>query len=317
MDIIDSHAHYDARMLELPALVRQMDRHGIARVALIPCMNDPLPHTPERLLSALRHIMARRLTRPLAEVIHRALLTPEGDLRLDGRVYQIYQRPDNQAVASALRAYPQRLLGWIFLNPRNNPKVLDELEQYRAVPGMIGVKLHPHWHDYRTELLRPIMQRLAELKLPALIHLGFGRRGDFRALAESFPSVPLICAHAGFPFYRDLWVHGRRLPNLYVDLSSPYIDEPLARAAVATLGPERCLYGTDAPYGFPEIDHPEQGRSEHGPADAASAALPHQATYDYGRIKGWIARLPVSSAARSAIFADNLRALLTPAKIQI
>ena len=234
-----------------PALLRRMDQHGIAKVALIPCMNDPLPHTPEKLLSALRHIMARRLTRPLAQVVHRALLTPEGDLRLDGKVYQIYQRPDNEAVAQALRAHPERLLGWIFLNPRNNPKVLQELEHYRAVPGMIGVKLHPHWHDYRTELCRPILRRAAELKLPVLIHLGFGLRGDFRALAEAHPSVPLICAHAGFPFYRDLWTYGKKLPNLYVDLSSPYIDEALARAAVATLGPDRCLYGTDAPYGFP------------------------------------------------------------------
>lgn len=314
MEIIDSHAHYDSRMLELPALVRKMDEHGIAKVALIPCMNDPLPHTPERLLSALRHVMARRLTRPLAELVHRALLTPEGDLRLDGRVYQIYQRPDNQAVAKALRAYPQRLLGWIFLNPRNNPKVLDELEEYRAVPGMIGVKLHPHWHDYRTELLNPIMRRLAELKLPALIHLGFGRRGDFRALATSYPQVPLICAHAGFPFYRDLWVHGRALPNLYVDLSSPYIDEALARAAVATLGPERCLYGTDAPYGFPEKDLTSGGS---GPYQDQVQDHGAPKSYDYGEIKGWIERLPIPSAARAAIFADNLRALLTPAAVNL
>ena len=183
---------------------------------------------------------------------------------------------------------------------------LDELERWRTVPGMIGVKLHPHWHDYRTELLNPIMRRLAELKLPALIHLGFGRRGDFRALATSYPQVPLICAHAGFPFYRDLWVHGRALPNLYVDLSSPYIDEALARAAVATLGPERCLYGTDAPYGFPEKDL-TSGSS--GPGTPKS--------YDYGEIKGWIERLPIPSAARAAIFADNLRALLTPAAVNL
>jgi hypothetical protein len=41
-----------------------------------------------------------------------------------------------------------------------------------------------------------------------------------------------------------------RIMALHVDLSSPYLDEPLARAAVAAMGPERCLYGTDSPYGF-------------------------------------------------------------------
>ncbi len=298
MNIIDAHAHYESRMLDLPGMISRMDRHGISRVALIPSMNDPLPQTPEALLSALRHVMKHTVTRPLAELVHRALLTPERDLRLDGRVYQIYQRPDNAAVAAALRAHPTRLLGWIFLNPRNNPNVLDELEQYRAVPGMIGVKLHPHWHDYRTELLHPIMRRVAELKLPVLIHLGFRGRGDFRALCEMYPTVPLISAHAGFPFYQDLWAHGKTLRNLYVDLSSPYIDEALARAAVATLGPERCLYGTDAPYGFPE----------HGP---------QAHSYDYGRIKSWVERLPISSAAREAVFGDNLRALLSASGLTV
>lgn len=301
MEIIDAHAHFDPRMLDLDGLLRRMDQHGIRQVALIPCMNDPLPHTPERLLAAMRAVMQHRLTRPLAELAHRALLTPEGDLRLSGQVYQIYQRPDNDAVAQALRQHPDRLLGWIFLNPRNNPRVsgresrpgsavLDELERYRQIPGMIGVKLHPHWHDYRTDLLHPLLRRLGELRLPALIHLGFGRRGDFRALAEAHPTVPLICAHAGFPFYQDLWTHGRALKNLHVDLSSPYIDEALARGAVRVLGPERCLYGTDAPYGFP-----------------AEAGEPG---YDYGRIKGWVERLPIPSDKREAIFAANLRALL-------
>ena len=121
MKIIDSHAHYESSMLDLPGMIARMDRHAISRVALIPSMTDPLPHTPERLLAGLRQVMKHRLTRPLAEVVHRALLTPEGDLRLDGKVYQIYQRPDNESVATALRAHPDRLLGWIFLNPRNNP----------------------------------------------------------------------------------------------------------------------------------------------------------------------------------------------------
>ena len=37
-----------------------------------------------------------------------------------------------------------------------------------------------------------------------------------------------MSAHAGFPFYGDLWAIARFCPNLYVDRSSPYIDERLA-----------------------------------------------------------------------------------------
>jgi hypothetical protein len=278
-------------MLDLPLALAKMDGAGVDRVVLIPAMNDPLPHTPEKLLAVLRRAMRSRATRPLAEALHRVLLTPEGDLRLGGEVFQIYARPDNEAVARAVRAYPDRFWGWIFLNPRNNPGVLDELELHRQTPGMIGLKLHPHWHDYRTDLLDPLLRRAEELRLPVLIHLGFGRRGDYRAIAARYPRLTLICAHAGFPFYDDLWAHARSLPNVYVDLSSPYIDEELARGAVAVLG-RRCLYGTDAPYGFTGDD----------------------GSYDYRRIRGWVERLPVGERDREAIFGGSFLELVDGAR---
>jgi predicted TIM-barrel fold metal-dependent hydrolase len=87
-------------------------------------------------------------------------------------VIPIYSRSDNESVARLVASHPDRFLGWIFLNPRNNSGVLDELKRWRAVPGMIGVKLHPHWHDYRTEILGPVLRRAEELRLPVLIHLG-------------------------------------------------------------------------------------------------------------------------------------------------
>jgi uncharacterized protein len=287
--IIDSHAHLEPRMLGLESVIARMDAAGVDKVALIPAMNDPLPHTPELLLSLSRSLMRSRVGRPLAELVPRATLTPEGDLRLGGKITQIYDRPDNDAVVEAIRRHPDRLLGWIFLNPRNNPRVLDDLERYRGEPGMIGVKLHPHWHDYRTELLGPLLRRAEELRLPVLIHLGFGKRGDYRALATAFPRLTIICAHAGFPFYEDMWSFGRKVGNLYVDLSSPYIDEALARDAVRALGPDRCLYGTDAPYGFEGPDH----------------------AYDYGHIRGWVERLPVSTEERERIFGQTFARLIS------
>jgi predicted TIM-barrel fold metal-dependent hydrolase len=286
--IIDCHAHFDPRMLDADRVIAKMDAAGVDRIAMIPAMNDPLPETPERLLAVMRRLSGSRAGRVVVEATHRALLTPEGDLRLGGKVTTLYSRPDNEGVARLVASHPGRFLGWIFLNPRNNPSVLDELERWRSARGMIGVKLHPHWHDYRTEILGPLLRRVEELGLPALIHLGFGKRGDFRDICARFPRLTVIAAHAGFPFYRDLWRYRGAHPNLHVDLSSPYIDEALARAAVSAMGPERCLYGTDAPYGFHEGD----------------------GSYDYGRIKGWVERMPVSSAARDGILGGNFQAIL-------
>jgi predicted TIM-barrel fold metal-dependent hydrolase len=286
--IIDSHAHFDPRILDASRVLAKMDAAGVDRIVMIPAMNDPLPATPERLLAVMRRLSGSAAGRLVVEATHRALLTPEGDLRLSGKVVSIYGRPDNEGVARLVAAHPGRFRGWIFLNPRNNPGVLDELERWRSAPGMIGIKLHPHWHDYRTEILGPVLRRAEELGLPALIHLGFRRRGDFRAICREHPALKVISAHAGFPFYQDLWAYRGAHPNLYVDLSSPYIDEALARAAVHAMGPERCLYGTDAPYGFHEAD----------------------GSYDYGEIRRWVERMPVSAAARERILGDNFREIV-------
>ena len=281
--IIDSHAHLEPRMLEPEALLRKMDAAGIDRVALIPPMNDPLPDVPERLLAVVRRLARSRVGRLLAEAVHRTTLTRDGNLRVSGRIVRLEHRPDNAPVAALCARYPTRFYGWIFLNPRNDPSVLDELERWRSEPGMVGIKLHPHWHDYRSELCVPILRRAEELGLPVLVHLGFRQRGDYRALAEKHPGVRLVAAHAGFPHFDDLWRGARRLPNLTVDLSSPYLDEALCRAAVTAIGPERCLYGTDAPYGF------------HG----------HDGTYDYGAIRGWVERMPVSTRSRERILGET------------
>ncbi|MBF0225542.1 MAG: amidohydrolase [Desulfobacterales bacterium] len=281
--IIDAHAHLDSHMLRVEQFIQKMDANGIDKVALIASLNDPLPETPELLLSIIRKVLQSKLTRPIAQVIHRSTMTFEGDLRLHGKTYQIYHKPDNATVISAIQDYPDRFLGWIFLNPKNNPKIIDELEYWRAMPKMIGVKFHPHWHNYRTEIMSPILNRIKDLKLPVLIHLGFGKQGDFGSLIQNFPQITFIFAHAGVPFYKELWKFSRSLKNVYVDLSSPYLDESLARYTVQIMGVDKCIYGTDCPYGFPDEQH----------------------TYNYEIIKGWIERMPIKSQDIDKLLGEN------------
>jgi len=273
-------------MLAVPAMLAQMDARGIRQVALIPCMNDPLPETPARLLAVVRRLM-RSPCHPLARVIAEATITDGGDLRLGGKVHAIYPRPDNASVAEVVRAHPDRFLGWIFLNPRAAVG-LDELERWRGVPGMIGVKLHPHWHGWPLVDAIPIARRCEELGLPVLLHLGFGDRGDWRVLTAAAPRLRLIFAHAGIPHYDRIWGAIRADRRLALDVSSPYLDEALVRDAVAAVGPERVLYGTDAPYGFHD---PDGG-------------------YDYGAIRGWVERLRLPARDIDRVLSGNALTLL-------
>lgn len=286
MTVVDVHAHYEPRMLAVPAMLAQMDARGIRQVALIPCMNDPLPETPARLLAVVRRLM-RSPCHPLARVIAEATITDGGDLRLGGKVHAIYPRPDNASVAEVVRAHPDRFLGWIFLNPRAAVG-LDELERWRGVPGMIGVKLHPHWHGWPLVDAIPIARRCEELGMPVLLHLGFGDRGDWRVLTAAAPRLRLIFAHAGIPHYDRIWGAIRADRRLALDVSSPYLDEALVRDAVAAVGPERVLYGTDAPYGFHD---PDGG-------------------YDYGAIRGWVERLRLPARDIDRVLSGNALTLL-------
>jgi predicted TIM-barrel fold metal-dependent hydrolase len=67
--------------------------------------------------------------------------------------------------------------------------------------------------------------------------------------------LKIIYAHAGIPFYRDVWEYARDKDNVFVDLSNPaYVDEPLRLGAIKAMGTASCLHGTDGPYG-----HADQG----------------------------------------------------------
>src|SRR5438477_285956 len=87
-----------------------------------------------------------------------------------------------------------------------------------------------------------------------------GGRGDFRRLPKRFPRLKLVYAHAGIPWYGTLWDDAIRRENVFVDLSSPYLDKALRHRALRALGASRCLYGSDGPYGYPGRD----GGYDHG-----------------------------------------------------
>ena len=248
------HYHLDDRILPRDELRKKMYASGIDKVALMGMLNDPFPEPAPFLVGVLQQLLAKRLTRPIGQALTEQF-TPQGDIKILGKGYHIYLDPENAPVFQAVKDQPERFLGWVFVNPRGKNDPVQELEKWQSAPGFIGVKAHAFWHRYAPVELAGVAEKVAALKKPLILHAGFGAHGDFLALLDRVPDLKLILAHAAFPEYGDTWKVIRNMKNVYIDLSQTgYVGEGATRDAVAYLGVERCLYGTDGPFGFPGID---------------------------------------------------------------
>ncbi|MBU2511471.1 amidohydrolase family protein [bacterium] len=286
--IIDSHYHYESRLQPVDNLIQKMDQNGIEKTVLIATLCDLLPETGELLLKLLRFFLWNKPLRSLARKLS-ANFTETGDLILPKKTVEIYRHPDNESVARLIKEYPDRFLGWIFLNPADSEDFLEEYEKWKDEPGFIGVKVHPFWHRYPPVKLLPVAEMLAASDKPLLAHVGFGTHGDFMPLVNIFPKLKLILAHTGFPGYRDTWKQIKNHPNIFVDTSADaYVSERFTRDAVDYLGRERVLFGTDGPYGH---------------------RLAADRMFDNGYLKRRIESLFADKLTRERILGENFREL--------
>lgn len=286
--IIDCHYHLEPRLQPVEDLLRQMDQYEIERTVLMAAMLDPLPHTPNHIQYLLRFLLTHSSLRFLAKrLITR--FTPEGNIKLPAGVFKIYREPDNTPVFQTVEAYSDRFWGWVFVNPRGQKPALAEYELWRRHWGFVGVKAHPCWHCYPPSELIPIAEKLEQDRKPLLIHAGFDTHGDYQPLLNAVPNLKLILAHAGFPLFAQTWNHIRQFNNVYVDLSqSVYLDEKITRQAAAAVGVDRCLFGTDGPYG----------------------ELNAQGMFDNGFLKRRIERLFPDQQIRQRLLGENFQELL-------
>ncbi len=249
--VVDCHYHLNESMLPTPDLLARMDEAGVDRIALMASLCGPLPPIGAGLEKAARFLLTHAAFRGLAKR-ELAKFTPDGDVILPGGKVKIFRDPDNRPVFDAVDRHPDKFMGWIFVNPRGLNDQLQELDKWINHAGVVGVKAHPFWHRFAPVDLLPVAERIAALGKPMLLHLGFDGHGDYQALLKAVPGLKLVLAHAGFPRFSKTWEEIKDMPDVYVDLSSTiYVGEPTMRQAVRALGADRCLFGTDGPFGSP------------------------------------------------------------------
>lgn len=285
--IIDCHYHLDERLLKIGELLSRMDANGVDKVAIMAPMVEPFKEPTPFLVSVLQFLLTHKSLRGLGKSLV-ANFDPNGDINILGKVYKIDKDPDNELVFNAVKKYPERFVGWIFVNPRGKNEPVKEFEKWKNIPGVIGIKSHSFWHHFKPVELAPVADALTKIDKPLLIHVGFGEEGDFYSLLKEVPKLRLILAHAGFPVYKETWEKIKNNKQVYVDLSqTSYVGDKITKDVVEYLGPERCLFGTDGPFGFYASD----------------------GKFDYGFIKRRIERLFPDKGIQKRLLGENFREL--------
>ncbi len=248
--IIDAHYHLEKELETVEALIAQMHANNVDRVALIPKMNEPfhLKPIPKKAGELLPRLLMGRL-RALGFLLYKSTVTSDGKLSTLGTKYILYHKPDNAEIERAIRRYPDKFLGWIFVNPKTM-NAIEEAQRWIGSQGWIGVKTHPFWHSYSVDQLDDVAALCVQEGLPILMHLGGdAETGDYRFLPERHPKLKIIYAHAAVPYYREVWEYIKNRENVYVDLSSSvYMNQQILGAVIKSLGSQKCIYGTDGPY---------------------------------------------------------------------
>lgn len=171
----------------------------------------------------------------------------------------------NRINAEIAKKYCNRSIAFVSVDPRREEAV-KLLEIGVKEWGMRGLKLIPAAGFYpNDENCYKLYDKADELGIPVLIHTGpetiplyskYCYPIYLDEVANDFPSLTLILAHAGFCWWREALNVASTKPNVYVDLAGWQpktlrrpVDEfyiPL-RTILDVIGPSRVLFGSDWP----------------------------------------------------------------------
>jgi hypothetical protein len=175
----------------------------------------------------------------------------------------------NADLAAEIRRFPG-LFHWVVVEP-GRPESFAQAEALLKTARCVGIKIHPELHNYPIkEHGAKIFEFAAKQGAVILSHSGeeLSSPPDFVPFADEFPGVKLILAHIGWSRDGNMTRQVKAIQmskhgNIYADTSSSMsITSNLIEWAVAEIGPERILFGSDTPLYFSpvqraRIDHAE------------------------------------------------------------
>jgi uncharacterized protein len=160
-------------------------------------------------------------------------------------------RPHNDALLRRANEYPDRLIPFVTVDPKQGRAAVDELERCLANTRFRGIKFHPWLQAFAASMLRDTMMEIlhvaARHRVPVLFHDGtppYSTTYQIAELARWSPETTVVLGHAGSADYVDPAAQlTRDLPNLYGCFCGPRPSD--LQHLIAFGGADKILFGSD------------------------------------------------------------------------
>jgi hypothetical protein len=155
----------------------------------------------------------------------------------------------NDYIAAAVKAHPDRLIGFCRLDPNFGEKAVMELERSARMLGLVGVKLHPTSQNFTLEnpWLSEILAVAGEMGMTVVFDTGkmMSPPSGIARLAREYPNLKIIMAHINL--LDESIAAAKAAPNIYLGTTGYFNLDKLAQA-VREVGAHRFISGSDSPY---------------------------------------------------------------------
>jgi hypothetical protein len=174
-----------------------------------------------------------------------------------------------------VKAHPDRFIAFTAVHPDRPSKVnVDRIDHAVNELGFKGIKINPPSGFYpNDERLYPSYEKAQELKIPVVFHMGlkppaegcrlkYCRPTFVDDVVVDFPNLPIIIAHAGYPWVDETIMVGLYAENVYVDISTlNQVEEAMGEPVIlptlkklhASLGSRKIVYGSDGIFNIEPI----------------------------------------------------------------
>lgn len=162
-------------------------------------------------------------------------------------------REENDRVMRAVRRFPDRAFGSVYLSPSFPEFSLREFDRCVRDGPMAGIGELEMDKRCNAPEMDAIVERAISMRAPILQHTWLKLDGnepgestpqDLAELARRHPEASFICAHTGGDWERGIRAI-RDVPNILAEIAGFDPTAGVVEMAVRELGPERVVYGSD------------------------------------------------------------------------